>query len=1037
MPTFSIVVTAYKNSEYLPACLQSLVDQSFLDWECVVVNDASPDETSAVAHKFSDSDRRFRVLDLVNNVGLHLARRAGVQACRGDYVIFLDADDDFDAEGLSRLAEAVQENPADILHFGISVISDGADADACEAFENNVNGEQDAWTRDQLLNFVFAADGGYLQDWRVTQRAYRLHLARDAFEAMTSGRLERAEDCYEFFVLADKATSEVTVNDIRLLNYHFGRGVTGTSSIDAATFARFCEQFKACIDVLFAYAEARGLGSYADGAKSKLLDLLMNDWLLRVHDDDKKASAHKAAEVLGNTVISTQLMRISRDAAYADLVGDRPVDENASCFRFFALGEDLAGKDCPDEDYLSIRDEARSHLSDLERVNGFASSTDSDAPTLSLRSAYESEGVRIFVTTHKNVNFYHSYVLQPVQVGARSPRRRLLWAFQDDTGSSIADQNAMYCELTTQYWAWKNADAQYYGFCHYRRYFDFSDVEHEENVYGEVMDRSIDWDSQKRYSLDDDSIRSAVEGYDIVTTGIKDLRDFPEEYESTYDHYARAPYLKIADLDRVINILNEMHPDYAADADAYLAGHLTCFCNMYVMRKELFFRYCEWMFPILEKFVEGWDTSLLSHETLRTPGHLSERLFNIWLTHEKRVNSSLRHKQVQCVHFEEPDHVTESRLEPADSHGKPVVPVVFAADINYVPMVTTAIYSMLANASDDYFYDVYILEKDIGPYYGRILSDFFGSFENASVRCVNVNGYISKYDLKTSNEHISVETYYRFLIQMILPGYDKVIYLDSDLIVNGDISELYALDLGDNLIAAARDIDYLGNLNMNDGERLKYSDEVLVLVNPYDYFQAGVLVLNTVEMRKLYPFQKWLEIASEPKYIYDDQDILNAHCQGRVVYLENEWNVMNDCCGRISNVFTHAPANIYDAFMRAYARPKVLHYAGFQKPWKPGPCDLGEYFWVYARNTPFYERLLGMHHMNRVEAQEHERALYNSMDRRECDLRRELDHRCGVLDEGRLLSENNPVRAAVDVILPQGSHRREAAKDVVRKIRYR
>ena len=381
--------------------------------------------------------------------------------------------------------------------------------------------------------------------------------------------------------------------------------------------------------------------------------------------------------------------------------------------------------------------------------------------------------------------------------------------------------------------------------------------------------------------------------------------------------------------------------------------------------------------------------------------------------------------------------MTESRLEPADSHGKPVVPVVFAADINYVPMVTTAIYSMLANASDDYFYDVYILEKDIGPYYGRILSDFFGSFENASVRCVNVNGYISKYDLKTSNEHISVETYYRFLIQMILPGYDKVIYLDSDLIVNGDISELYALDLGDNLIAAARDIDYLGNLNMNDGERLKYSDEVLVLVNPYDYFQAGVLVLNTVEMRKLYPFQKWLEIASEPKYIYDDQDILNAHCQGRVVYLENEWNVMNDCCGRISNVFTHAPANIYDAFMRAYARPKVLHYAGFQKPWKPGPCDLGEYFWVYARNTPFYERLLGMHHMNRVEAQEHERALYNSMDRRECDLRRELDHRCGVLDEGRLLSENNPVRAAVDVILPQGSHRREAAKDVVRKIRYR
>ena len=162
-------------------------------------------------------------------------------------------------------------------------------------------------------------------------------------------------------------------------------------------------------------------------------------------------------------------------------------------------------------DYAQVRNSARSHIANLERRSVWAGPGMTSYLPIN-HSNYEREQLRIFVTTHKDVERFHSSVLQPVQVGWARPRKRLLWAYQDDTGNNISDQNALYCELTTQYWAWKNIDAEYYGFCHYRRYFDFSPEEHEENPYGEIMDGFIDYDSQKRYCLDDASMRAAVAG---------------------------------------------------------------------------------------------------------------------------------------------------------------------------------------------------------------------------------------------------------------------------------------------------------------------------------------------------------------------------------------------------------------------------------------------------------------------------------------------------------------------------------------------
>ncbi|MCI7746522.1 MAG: glycosyltransferase family 8 protein, partial [Collinsella sp.] len=275
-----------------------------------------------------------------------------------------------------------------------------------------------------------------------------------------------------------------------------------------------------------------------------------------------------------------------------------------------------------------------------------------------------------------------------------------------------------------------------------------------------------------------------------------------------------------------------------------------------------------------------------------------------------------------------------------------------------------------------------------------------------------------------NNPHISIETYYRFLIQDVLPAYDKVLYLDSDLVILDDIAKLFNVELANNLVAATRDIDYAGNLNMTDGKRRDYSETVLHLRQPFDYFQAGVLVLNLAEMRKLHSLDEWLALATDSQFIYDDQDILNSECQGRVFYLDQAWNVMTDCDGRIRKVFSFAPAEMFDAFMTAYADPKIVHYAGYEKPWNCVTCDKPEHYWKYARSTPFYEHLLFSMCADR-------RGVAEDIVRAQEEVVAQLT------THERAISEDSPIRGVADVLLPPDSRRREMVKGAVRRLRGR
>ncbi|WP_055417211.1 bifunctional glycosyltransferase family 2 protein/CDP-glycerol:glycerophosphate glycerophosphotransferase [Streptomyces pactum] len=109
MPRFSVIVPAYQVQAYLPACLESVLSQSYPDLELIAVDDCSPDACGAIADEFAARDPRVRAVHLPANQGLGPARNAGMERAGGDYLVFLDGDDTLVPDALRAIADRIKE----------------------------------------------------------------------------------------------------------------------------------------------------------------------------------------------------------------------------------------------------------------------------------------------------------------------------------------------------------------------------------------------------------------------------------------------------------------------------------------------------------------------------------------------------------------------------------------------------------------------------------------------------------------------------------------------------------------------------------------------------------------------------------------------------------------------------------------------------------------------------------------------------------------------------------------------------------------
>ncbi|WP_309739432.1 MULTISPECIES: glycosyltransferase family 8 protein [unclassified Chamaesiphon] len=211
-------------------------------------------------------------------------------------------------------------------------------------------------------------------------------------------------------------------------------------------------------------------------------------------------------------------------------------------------------------------------------------------------------------------------------------------------------------------------------------------------------------------------------------------------------------------------------------------------------------------------------------------------------------------------------------------------------------------------------------------------------------------------DGKTISQYLSVATFFRILIPEVLPAeINKVIYLDCDLVVKGNLAELWQYQLGDNYILAAQDtwIRYVSTAN----GLLNYRE--LGISADAKYFNAGVLVINLQKWRADDFCNQSMDYLQHNKQFvrWHDQDILNPLLAGKWGQIDPKWNFNStsfydyDTSSYLAWQDERESLFTKDIYHNLIHQPAIVHYASAKKPWTSRHCPRKEDFFKYIDRT--------------------------------------------------------------------------------------
>ena len=274
-----------------------------------------------------------------------------------------------------------------------------------------------------------------------------------------------------------------------------------------------------------------------------------------------------------------------------------------------------------------------------------------------------------------------------------------------------------------------------------------------------------------------------------------------------------------------------------------------------------------------------------------------------------------------------------------------IIPVAFCFNDNYFIGGYITIFSMLENANINTKYEIYIIYSSLSKENMEKLNAFKDKYN------ININYIDSRYNLNNSNTNarFSKEVYYRLLIPWLINDYDKILYLDSDLIIDGDLYDLYNLDIGDSLIAGS-----IASSLILTVEKVYPNFFEKFYLDKKEYVNSGVLIINSKKFREMNLLDLLLKY-SKNKYIFVDQDILNIVCKNNKYIFNPKYN-----CSYSLNFFDDKYSDIIDIndFKDYYFDPVIFHYVDYHKPWNyyyPN-SEAHNLWWKYYKKSPIFSQ---------------------------------------------------------------------------------
>jgi len=267
------------------------------------------------------------------------------------------------------------------------------------------------------------------------------------------------------------------------------------------------------------------------------------------------------------------------------------------------------------------------------------------------------------------------------------------------------------------------------------------------------------------------------------------------------------------------------------------------------------------------------------------------------------------------------------------------VVVAFICDGNYVIPTAVAITSLICNKNLDTHYDIYIITSGLS----ELETEKFYQFKASKIDIHIIRTSVEKYEGLQNHPHITTATYLKFELPEFIPNEEKVLYLDSDIIIQKDLTNLFEINIEDYYAAAVKDLPLIDNP-----------------LNIKNYFNSGVMLLNLKLMRENNISSELLHIAKSSAYrlTYQDQDCLNIYFDKKVKLLSVIYNYFYSFFLQQRGKYTIESINKYfgtnySSYDDIKKDSYIIHMVGYDKPWIYSYSLLVSEWDEYFKKSPF------------------------------------------------------------------------------------